>query len=172
VPQSVSPIEIVRIPMPFGWVSAATCRDELCGIELWPSGPQDEWVPVPGVGRAAPILEQMNRYLDEPRTTFRLALKCAGTLFQRRVWDALAGIPPGRVETYGCLARTLGSGPRAVAAACKANPFPIVIPCHRVVASRGLGGYCGHSDGPWLEIKRWLLTHEGYFPTVADARKH
>lgn len=80
----------------------------------------------------------------------------------RRVWTALSEIPPGHIETYGSLARRLGSGPRAVAAACRANVFAIVVPCHRVVSASGLGGYCGQTDGHLLEIKRWLLRHEGH----------
>ena len=73
-----------------------------------------------------------------------------------------APIPPGEVRTYGDLARSLGSGPRAVAGALRANPWPLLIPCHRIVGHQNLGGYCGHTDGPYLGIKRWLLLHEGW----------
>ena len=51
--------------------------------------------------------------------------------------------------------------PRAVGQACRANPCPIVVPCHRVVAVKGLGGFAGDRDGRKLAIKRWLLRHEG-----------
>ncbi|MFN3078078.1 MAG: methylated-DNA--[protein]-cysteine S-methyltransferase [Alphaproteobacteria bacterium] len=67
----------------------------------------------------------------------------SGTPFQRRVWSFLSTIPPGKVETYGSVARGLGSSPRAVGHALAVNPIPILIPCHRVVAVDGLGGYSG-----------------------------
>lgn len=62
---------------------------------------------------------------------------------------------------YGELAEKLASGPRAIAAACRTNPIPILIPCHRVVAKAGLGGYMGETEGEALSIKQWLLQHEG-----------
>lgn len=103
---------------------------------------------------------QLFCYFRDPQTRFSLPLEMAATDYTRRVWAALCEIPPGCTETYGSLAHRLGSGARAVAAACRANAVPILIPCHRVVAARGLGGYCGRVDGPMLDIKRWLLMHE------------
>ena len=83
-----------------------------------------------------------------------------GTAFQRRVWHVISGIPKGRVLTYTEIAEEVGSGPRAVANACGANYLPLVIPCHRVVAKKGLGGFMkGMPDGQ--KIKKWLLKHEG-----------
>jgi len=84
-----------------------------------------------------------------------------GTPFQLRVWWALLNIPLGSTVTYGELARQLRASPRALAAACRANPCPVLIPCHRVVAQNGLGGYAGAGTGPLLAVKRWLLCHEG-----------
>lgn len=91
---------------------------------------------------------------------FQLPLALRGSPWQLRVWEALQRIPPGETRTYGRLAVELGSGPRAVAAACRSNPIPILIPCHRVVGTLGLGGYCGAREGAMVEIKRWLLEHE------------
>jgi methylated-DNA-[protein]-cysteine S-methyltransferase len=85
----------------------------------------------------------------------------AGTPFQRRVWQRLSAIPAGETLTYGALARELGTSARAVGGACRTNPIPLVIPCHRVVATNGLGGYSGERGGDWLAKKRWLLAHEG-----------
>lgn len=85
-----------------------------------------------------------------------------GTAFQRRVWQQMRRIPTGQVVTYGELAKVLHSSARAVAGACRANPIPILIPCHRVVAATGLGGYMGETGGEALAIKQWLLQHEGY----------
>ena len=105
------------------------------------------------------VTEQLSEYFAGERTRFELPLDCSGTPFQRSVWDALRGIPYGTTTTYGALARALGAQPRAVGAAVGATPIPIVIPCHRVIASDGsLGGYSG---GSGLKAKRWLLHLEG-----------
>ncbi len=89
-----------------------------------------------------------------------VALEPEGTVFQRRVWQALLDILPGQTRTYGALARELGSSPRAIGGACRSNPIPLLIPCHRVVAANGHGGFAGHTSGRWMDIKRWLLEHE------------
>lgn len=106
---------------------------------------------------------QVERYLADPDFRFTLPLAEAGTAFQRRVWDAICAIPRGEVLTYGQVARQIRSAPRAVGQACGANWFPIIIPCHRVTASAGLGGFSNHddADGFHLGVKRWLLAHEG-----------
>ena len=83
-----------------------------------------------------------------------------GSTFQRRVWQYLITIPMGETQTYGEVAAALGSGARAVANACRRNPTPIIVPCHRVVAANGLGGYAGKTKGFEVGVKEWLLTHE------------
>ena len=107
---------------------------------------------------------QLERYRADPDTRFDLPLLIEGTEFQRRVWDAMCAIPRGRTLTYGELARKLdGDGfvlPRAVGQACGDNRLPIVIPCHRVVAASGIGGFSHSTGGYLLEVKRWLLMHE------------
>ena len=106
---------------------------------------------------------QLERYFVEPDFRFDLPLAEAGTAFQRKVWDVIAAIPRGDVLTYGEVAKIVQSAPRAVGQACGANWFPLVIPCHRVIASSGLGGFAHHDDetGFYLGVKRWLLAHEG-----------
>lgn len=106
---------------------------------------------------------QMLRYCADPDFVFTLPLARAGSDFQRRVWDTVCAIPRGGVRTYGELARHLGSAPRAVGQACGANWFPVVVPCHRVTAAGGIGGFSNSSDpnGYLLNTKRWLLAHEG-----------
>ena len=98
-----------------------------------------------------------------PIIVFDLPLAASGSAYQQRVWAAIAGIPRGQVRTYGDVARLIGSAPRAVGQACGANWFPVVIPCHRVTAAGGLGGFAHHDDatGFHLGVKRWLLAHEG-----------
>ncbi len=104
---------------------------------------------------------EIAHYFEEPRATFDLPLAEVGTPFQRRVWEAMCKIPPGETRTYGELAKQVGGTPRAVGQACGDNPFPIVIPCHRVVAAHGLGGFAHHAgDSFYLRVKRWLLDHE------------
>ena len=106
---------------------------------------------------------QLQAYLDNPVYAFDLPLKLSGTHHRLQVWEAMQRIAPGDTRTYGDLARELGSSARAVGGACGANPVPIVVPCHRVIAAnRALGGFMGsRAEGFELGIKRWLLEHEG-----------
>jgi methylated-DNA-[protein]-cysteine S-methyltransferase len=111
---------------------------------------------------AKEAVEQIEHYLEHASATFDLPLAAVGTAFQRRVWQAISAIPPGVVQTYGQLAKEIGSVPRAVGQACGSNAYPIVIPCHRVVASSGIGGFAHHGDNAYYrKVKRWLLAHEG-----------
>ena len=82
-----------------------------------------------------------------------------GTTFQQGVWNALCQIPAGTTQTYQQLALTLDTHPRAVGQACRVNPYPPLIPCHRLVSKRGLGGYMGPSEA-CLTIKQALLNFE------------
>ncbi len=90
----------------------------------------------------------------------RLPLYRRGTPFQRRVWALLRSIPVGGLRRYGELADRLGSSPRAVAAACRANPWVLYVPCHRVVAKKDAGGFMGARHGWAVDLKRRLLEHE------------
>ena len=108
---------------------------------------------------------QIQAYLENPRFAFDLPLRLAGTRHRLAVWEAMQRIPAGETRTYGELARELGSSARAVGGACGANPLPLVVPCHRVIAAGGaIGGFMGsRSEGFEIAIKRWLLEHEGAF---------
>lgn len=116
-----------------------------------------------------PVLEsaqsQVQEFLTGARREFDLKLELRGTEFQKQVWQALREIPYGQVVTYGQLAQKVGrpKASRAVGQANGANPIPIIVPCHRVVSSTGLGGY-----GGGLPIKRLLLGIEGI--TAGDVR--
>jgi len=109
---------------------------------------------------ARKVCAQLKRYFADGAVCFDVPLAPTGTLFQRRVWREMQRIPAGQAHRYGQLAARLGSGPRAVGGACRANPIPIVVPCHRVVAANGDGGYMGATRGRRMDIKRWLLAHE------------
>jgi methylated-DNA-[protein]-cysteine S-methyltransferase len=106
---------------------------------------------------------QVERYFRDPEFCFDLPLPPVGSVFQNKVWTAIASIPRGSVRTYGQVAKHIQSAPRAVGQACGANWFPLIVPCHRVTAAGGLGGFAHHDDetGFHLSVKRWLLTYEG-----------
>jgi len=100
-------------------------------------------------------------FFGDGAVRFTVEAETAGTPFQQRVWAALRAIPPGETRTYGELAGLLGSGPRAVGNACRRNPVSIIVPCHRVVAASGMGGYSGKTADRAIWRKHWLLAHEG-----------
>lgn len=100
---------------------------------------------------------QVEEYFSGRRHRFDLPLAPAATPFQDRVRRAMLAIPYGQTRSYGELAHSAGGAPRAIGQACGANPLPIFVPCHRVVAAKGLGGYSG---GAGLTTKRLLLTLE------------
>ena len=107
------------------------------------------------------VERELGRFFADPATRFTVAVAGTGTAFQMRVWAALQSIPPGETRTYGQLAEQLGSGPRAVGNACRRNPVSVIVPCHRVVAATGMGGYSGKTADPAIWRKHWLLSHEG-----------
>ncbi|MCX8144706.1 MAG: methylated-DNA--[protein]-cysteine S-methyltransferase [Azovibrio sp.] len=110
---------------------------------------------------AALVARQLTAWLADARWRFDLPLAPCGTPFQRRVWQQIASIPLGETRSYGQLAQALGSAPRAVGGACGANPLPLIVPCHRVLAAHGgLGGFNRARGGFLLDVKRWLLAHE------------
>lgn len=103
--------------------------------------------------------QQLMEYFAGARRDFDLPVAPVGTDFQHRIWKVLQRIPFGETRSYGAVAKSAGnpSASRAVGAACRSNPLPIVIPCHRVVGMNGrLTGF-----GGGLDRKAWLLNHEG-----------
>jgi methylated-DNA-[protein]-cysteine S-methyltransferase len=104
-------------------------------------------------------LQQLREYFAGKRRGFDLPIDPAGTAFQRRVWRAVGAIPFGETVAYGAIGAAIGTPQiaRAVGAAVRANPIPIVIPCHRVIGADG--SLTGYSAG--LRRKIWLLRHEG-----------
>ncbi|MGH8582163.1 MAG: methylated-DNA--[protein]-cysteine S-methyltransferase [Gammaproteobacteria bacterium] len=141
---------------PLGVLGIRVSGRGLSGIDFLPAARR---VGVPIAPEYQAMIEQLRAYFRDPSFRFSLRLALEGTEFERRVWAALRRIPAGTTVTYGTLAIRLGSAPRAVGRACGANPVPIVIPCHRVVAADGLGGYMGANEHG-LDVKRWLLDHE------------
>ncbi|WP_428390287.1 methylated-DNA--[protein]-cysteine S-methyltransferase [Lichenicoccus sp.] len=101
--------------------------------------------------------DQLHAYFDGALVAFDLPLAPLGTAFRLKVWDALRAIPFGATRTYGEIARGIGGSPRAVGQANRQNPLPILIPCHRVVARDGIGGFTAEGG---MQTKRFLLDHE------------
>jgi len=106
----------------------------------------------------AEAARQLDAYFAGKLKNFDLPLCPAGSPFERQVWEQMQAIPFGETRSYGELAATLGSAPRAVGGACGKNPIPILIPCHRVLAKGGMGGYSGAGG---LKTKQTLLALEG-----------
>jgi AraC family transcriptional regulator of adaptative response/methylated-DNA-[protein]-cysteine methyltransferase len=124
-------------------------------------------------GRTAPIAEieaELAGYFDGRSTWFATPLARRGSPFEESVWSALVAIPPGQTRSYSELAQTIGRprAVRAVARANGANPFAIVVPCHRVIGADGaLVGY-----GGGLARKRWLLDHERRLASSVAGQGH
>jgi methylated-DNA-[protein]-cysteine S-methyltransferase len=107
------------------------------------------------------LIQQLRHFLSSPNAEkFQVKLYKQGTVYSQQVWQKLLDIPFGQVMCYSDLAYSLDSGPRAVAQACRANPYAGIIPCHRVVAKSGLGGFMGQSKGPLVQLKQQLLAYE------------
>ena len=146
----------ILIPAPFGAVGIRVAGELITEIALIPPQLASQ---AKSLANADELVLQIQAYLSNPQTQFRFKHATSGTPFQRRVWDAISQIPCGETRTYAELAQQIGSGPRAVANACGANPLPLLVPCHRVVAKNGLGGFMQGFEGG-LEVKKWLLAHE------------
>jgi methylated-DNA-[protein]-cysteine S-methyltransferase len=105
------------------------------------------------------VATTLTAYFHDATCIDDLPLRAANNEFQRRFRQALLDIPSGSTRTYGELATQLNSAAQAIGQACRHNPLPIIIPCHRVVAKTNLGGYDGSDAANQLK-KQWLLDHE------------
>ena len=146
---------IARLPFAFIGVRTRDARvEEICFLpgELQPRAPAN--------ALAQRVVDQLFAYCADSSTAIDLPLAIEGTDFQRRVWDQIVRIPPGSTATYGEIARRLNGEARAVGQACGDNRLPLAIPCHRVVAASGIGGFSHRRGGAYEAIKRWLLMHE------------
>jgi len=150
-------MSICYIETPVGRLALEAEGEALSGVRWASPGER-----APGK-KASPVLteakRQLARYFAGKLRRFDLTLAGHGTDFQKRVWAMMSDIPYGETATYGGMAMALGSGPRAVGMACGRNPLPIIVPCHRVLASGGREG--GYSGGQGLPTKHKLLALEG-----------
>ncbi len=145
-----------RLQTPWGEWALEDDGHCIIGVHYWP---QQDLFESPSP-LAIEAQKQVNAYLQDASFQLDLPLKPSGTEFQQGVWQQLQQIPVGTVLTYGQVAKALGSVARAVGGACRANPIPFFVPCHRVVAAQGLGGFSGETDGKNIALKRALLAHE------------
>ena len=106
------------------------------------------------------ITTELEFYFQNNQHRFQLPLEPEGTPFQKKVWQALREIPYGTTISYGELAKQLSTSSRAIGNACRRNPIPVIVPCHRVVAKASIGGFVGKTHGEMIDIKQWLLAHE------------
>ena len=136
---------------PLGPLTVSEEEGAIVSID-WGWGRDQVGTPLLAAARA-----MLDEYFDGSRRSFDLPLRLAGTPYQGRVWAALLEIGFGETDTYGRLAARVGGSARSIGQANRSNPIPIIVPCHRVVASSGLGGYTG---GVGIDAKRYLLQHE------------
>ena len=149
------------LPAPFGGLGVRFSGHALAELVFLPPSVPLQLAAPPAISALPAIANALSAYFENAQHRFCLSSLPPGTPFRQRVWAALCEIPVGTVITYGELARQVGSAPRAVGQAVGDNPWPILIPCHRVVSATGLGGFNHHQDGFPLDVKRWLLRHEG-----------
>jgi methylated-DNA-[protein]-cysteine S-methyltransferase len=144
------------VAAPFGAVGINAQDDFLVKLQLIPASQPERASSDPFIQH---VVSTLKRYFRDPHTPLDFPIAVTGTPFQKRVWKAIAAIPVGKTITYSELAEKVASGPRAVANVCGANHVPLVIPCHRVVAKSGIGGFM-QSEKNGLTVKQWLLDHE------------
>jgi methylated-DNA-[protein]-cysteine S-methyltransferase len=141
----------VAIDSPVGRLTLSATSEAIISIAWTDDPPGEPNALLVEAGR------QIEAYFAGRLTVFDLPLAPAGSPFDSRVRQAMQRIPYGQTRSYGELAMEVGSAPRAIGGACGRNPIPIVIPCHRVLARHGLGGYSG---GAGLPTKQRLLALE------------
>lgn len=142
---------------PFGVIGIRTDGASLTGTTYLPG---DVVAREPNSALAREVIRQIEAYLADPAFQFDLPLRIEGSAFRKRVWQVMCTIPAGQTLTYGEVADRLGSAARAVGGACGDNRIPLIIPCHRVVARDGIGGFMHTRGDRETGIKRWLLAHE------------
>lgn len=143
------------IKMPAGMLQVQSCDDIILTTE---------WVDIEDAIQADEpasfIARQLSRYWTQPDEFINLKLLENGSPYQFKVWQELLRIKVGATCSYKELAEKINSAPRAIGGACRANQFPFVIPCHRVVSIKGAGGYAGQTKGWLMNIKLKLLDFE------------
>ena len=166
----MSKTHAITVPSPLGSLTVTATDTAIVkldwGARSYSGGTRPAPVDAPEATAAllAEAARQLAAYFRDGSFRFDLPLAPAGTAYQRAVWDFMLAIPAGRTRSYGEAAAAINGEARSVGNACGANPIPVIIPCHRILAAGGdAGGYSGKGG---LDTKRWLLRHEGaYVPS-------
>jgi len=165
----MSPIEIFYLQTPIGELQVFCCENNVLevnlGLDVKKISHKDDLTGNELTERnlsinAKSVKNKFIQYFKNADSDIMIDVRVNGTDFQKSVWDAISSIEKGDTCTYSDIAEQLASSPRAVGNACRANPVPIVVPCHRVVAKSGLGGFAGKRKGTNIDSKTWLLNHE------------
>jgi methylated-DNA-[protein]-cysteine S-methyltransferase len=144
--------DVIKIKTPAGNLVLCSQQDVIIKADWGPDEgifPQDH-----------EIQRQFKQYWLNSDNLIDIKLLRQGSAFRHKVWAELCNIPFGETVTYSALAGKIGSSARAVGNACRDNPYPVIIPCHRVVSVSGMGGYCGKTEGDFIAIKCKLLDYE------------
>jgi methylated-DNA-[protein]-cysteine S-methyltransferase len=156
------PEYLVRVPSPIGMLEVSSDGEAITSLSIERAG----HLPLEGLPeKSHPLLttaaQQLDEYFAGERRDFDLPVKLGGTAFQQAVWRELSGLEWGEVASYGSIGLATGrpTAGRAVGGAVGANPIPIIVPCHRVLATDGK--ITGYSGGNGIPTKVWLLDHEG-----------
>jgi methylated-DNA-[protein]-cysteine S-methyltransferase len=170
-PLAPLPEYLVRVPSPIGDLELTSDGDAVTSLSIERSG----HLPLEGVPENTNAVldaaaRQLSEYFAGRRRAFDVPVRLTGTSFQRAVWKELAALAWGEVASYGTIGIATGrpTAGRAVGGAVGANPVPILVPCHRVLASDGR--ITGYSGGNGIPTKVWLLDHEGIVHKTVSSR--
>lgn len=150
-------MQTTTLHSPIGKLKLYIQQNKLTKVDFLP---EDATIEPPQDKISQHICNELEKYFKNPNHQFDIEFELAGTEFQKKVWQTLRTIPAGKTETYSSLAELLKTGARAIGNACRTNPIPIIIPCHRIVGKNHLGGYVGNIEGKLMDTKKWLLKHE------------
>ncbi len=158
-------MESFYIQTPIGRLQISSVDNKVTEVNLGMDNKKSAQRHVSGIKKPESIFtknikNQFNNYFKGSLDRFTVDFKVEGTDFQKSVWQIISSIKQGETLTYSDIARQLDSSARAVGNACRANPVPIIVPCHRVVSKSGLGGFAGQREGNNVSVKTWLLEHE------------
>ena len=141
---------------PLSVLYLSVCDDQIQSLEYEPQHIDSFNLPLPG----GDIKVWLDAYFAGQPLNDNPVMTLEGSEFQKKVWAIMLTIPYGETLSYGEVSKVLGSAPRAVGQACKRNPIPLIVPCHRIVAKHSVGGYEGVTEGHRLDRKKWLIKHE------------
>jgi methylated-DNA-[protein]-cysteine S-methyltransferase len=153
VEKAEGPEQVVRIKTPISTLAFSLRGEVIVGIDWEPdekNAQLDEH----------PLQKELDRFWADAEAVVPVKLLRQGSAYRNKVWTELCLIPFGSTISYSALAQKIDSAARAVGNACRDNPYPLIVPCHRVVARDGLGGYSGQTMGDSMAIKIKLLQFE------------